>query len=87
MSHYRFKLDSFFPYVLLSRSTDSFAWLRIHAGTAGLYFDGHTIRPIICEDRLGSYLYVKEERVDYFKYKDFEKNKKEIAFRYNFNNI
>ena len=29
---------------------------------AGLYFDGNTVRPITCEDRLGSYHYVKEGR-------------------------
>lgn len=27
---------------------------------AGFYFGGHTMRPITCEDRLGSYHYVKE---------------------------
>ena len=30
---------------------------------AGVYFYGHTMRPITCEDRLGSY-YVKEGRGD-----------------------
>ena len=27
-----------------------------------VYFDGHTTRPITCNDRLGSYHYVKEGR-------------------------
>lgn len=34
--------------------------MRIHPGKYGLYFDGHTVRPITCKDRLGLYHYVTE---------------------------